>query len=464
MTLEQIISEAQSGNTKPYIETFLSVKSKADGIVPFKLNRAQIKYLAQKSFRNVVLKARQMGISTIVLADFYVRTIVNEGVTTLLVAQKRDQAKVFLDTIKMFYELTPAEVRPIVENDSMSEFSFPNLRSKILIASPTKDAGRGLTINNLLCSELATWKYPVESMTGLEEAVPEGGTIVVESTPNGNGNHYHVMWKQAQDAEDPAYNGYTPILLEASLMYSEEWLKAKRRSVGPRRFAQEYGLDFLQAGRPVFSDAYLKKHRDRINSGEIKPKEPVCATCAEVHVTEPPANHLFFSRHYLHGIDVAEGTNKGDFTVHAVFDRDTGEEVFCQRGRWPIDAASSKVHEVAKKYPGIVGVERNNHGHAMLLRLRQLGTPGIYRHDDGKDGWLTSSRTKTVMIDDFEEAVRNEVVKVGDLQALDEMRDYQYNDNGSTSAPAGSHDDHVMARAIAWQMRKRSSRPLFLTD
>jgi hypothetical protein len=122
------------------------------------------------------------------------------------------------------------------------------------------------------------------------------------------------------------------------------------------------------------------------------------------------------------------------------------------------------VDEVARQYPGIVGVERNNHGHALLLRLRQLGTPGIYRHDDGRDGWITSGKTKALMIDELEEAVRNETVRIGDLTALQEMRNYQYNDNGSTSAPSGQHDDHVMARAIAWQMRKRNSRPVFLSD
>jgi hypothetical protein len=217
----------------------------------------------------------------------------------------------------MFYDYTPPEVRPAVENNSMYEFSFPNIRSKILVESPVKDLGRGLTINYAHVSELAAWKFPEESMTALEESVPTSGMIVVESTPNGAGNLYHRMWQQANDPQNS--NGYAPIELPASLMYSEEWLADKRRKIGPRRFAQEYGLDFLQSGRPVFDDQFLKPHelriRERLAAGDKPPPDPQ---------PEKP-------KHYLHGVDVAEGLAKGDFHVHVIFDRDSGEEAFCQR-------------------------------------------------------------------------------------------------------------------------------------
>jgi hypothetical protein len=451
-TLERIVAEAERGNTKPYIETFLSVRSKEQGIVPFLLNPAQDKFIEEVTNRSIILKARQIGISTIALAHLYVRTITSTATLTVLVGINKEQTKEFLEHIKMFYELTPQEVRPVVENNNMYEFSFPHLRSKILVLSPTKTLGRGLTINYALISELPFWKFADESVTSIEEAVPTGGTIIVEATPLGTGNKYHRMWSGANDPQD--WNGYKPITLAAELVYTPEWLAEKRKKIGARRYAQEYGLDFLQSGRPVFADEDLKPHeqriRERLAAGDKPPPDP----------TPQPAK----PRHYLHGVDVAEGLAKGDFHVHVVFDRDKGEEVFCQRGKWPIDVFAKKVDEIARKYPGIVGVERNNHGHALLLRLRQLGTPGLYRHDDGRDGWITSGKTKTMMIDELEEAVRNESVRIGDLTALEEMRNYQYKDDGGSSAPSGQHDDHVMARAIAWQMRKRNSRPFFLTD
>lgn len=435
------------GNPKAYIETFLSVRTKQQSIVPFRLKPAQHQFLDQLAPRTIVLKARQMGITTAALAILYVRTITSVATTTLLVAHKKAQAKEFLETIKMFYELTPPQARPVVERSNLYEFSFPDLRSKILVDSPTKDLGRGLTVNNALASEMSSWLFPEESMTSLEESVPtDSGMIIVEATPKGAGNHFHGMWTGAQDVGSPTWNGYTPILLPASLEYDAAWLEEKRRKIGARRFAQEYGLDFQQSGLPVFEDVHLKRHAARIDAGLVGPRDP-----------EP-------GHQYLHGVDVAEGGAKGDFDVIVVLDRATGAEVHRVRGRWPIDVFAKRVDEVARKYPGLVGVERNNHGHSLLLRLRQLDTPGLYRGDDGKDGWLTTKPSKKLMIDELEEAVRNDYVQLGSLHAIEEFRDYQHLEPSGTGAPRGHYDDEVMGTAIAWQVRKRNSTPVFLTD
>ncbi len=68
--------------------------------------------------------------------------------------------------------------------------------------------GRGLTIHNLLCSEVAHWPHPQEALAALLEAVPADGRVIVESTPNGFGNYFHILWTEAKKGQ----SGFHPFL------------------------------------------------------------------------------------------------------------------------------------------------------------------------------------------------------------------------------------------------------------
>ena len=142
--------------------------------------------------------------------------------------------------------------------------------------------------------------------------------------------------------------------------------------------------------------------------------------------------------------------------------------------REPPDRFAEAVDAVARAYPGLLAVERNNHGHAVLLRLRQLAAerPTRYQlfHEEeplavpvggrlshrnrGKPGWLTTSATKGTLITDLEEALRKGLIALGTRAVVQELRIYQRDPQGKTAAPAGKHDDRVMALALAWRMRQ----------
>jgi hypothetical protein len=62
-----------------------------------------------------------------------------------------------------------------------------------------KAFGRGMTIQNLHCSEFAFWPHPEESLAALTEAVPAGGRIVIESTANGRDNYFHQLWNECKE-------------------------------------------------------------------------------------------------------------------------------------------------------------------------------------------------------------------------------------------------------------------------
>jgi hypothetical protein len=122
-------------------------------------------------------------------------------------------------------------------------------------------------------------------------------------------------------------------------------------------------------------------------------------------------------------------------------------------------------------YGGLVGVERNNTGHAVLLRLIQLwkeeavkvGAEKMPYHvygEDGKPGFPTNELTRTIGIQEFDEALRGASVKLAheDVVGIGEARAWHYNAKMKEAAPSGGHDDTVLAKIIAFQMRKWSSR------
>jgi hypothetical protein len=132
-------------------------------------------------------------------------------------------------------------------------------------------------------------------------------------------------------------------------------------------------------------------------------------------------------------------------------------EVASLRGHWKPFAFAKKLAAFAKiftrgyNYPMIV-VERNNHGHAVLLQLLEHEkTPNVYKTEDGKPGWLTNLATRPIMLDQYIEAVEQRAVKINSKVTLQETLTLVSN-RGKIEAADGMHDDMVMATAIAVQM------------
>ena len=244
---------------------------------------------------------------------------------------------------------------------------------------------------------------------------------------------------------------------------AEGWIareRAELEQLDDAKFAQEYPANDVEAivstGRPVF------RHQD------LTRQELEVGSMGEPGVTyyrEPEAGHV-----YVIGADVGEGLTTSDWSSATVLERDSGEQVAQLRGRWTPDVFAAKLDALARRfgrhaepanaYPVIVGVERNNHGHAVLLALTKLhaGTAPyrIYRAPDKRVGWLTTSATRPVLVDQLEEALRTSALTLRDAGTVDQMSTFAYSDDGRPEAQEGYHDDDVMAAGIAVQLRRRA--------
>jgi len=186
------------------IETLLKVRSKTRGLVLLTPNRAQQEYGRKCGRRNVVLKARQLGITTFVAARFFIKTITQPGTVTVQVAHDQESAEEIFRIVHRFWENLPEGMQRgalMTSRANVRQIVFPRLDSEYRVATAADpNAGRGMTIHNLHCSEVARWPGDgAEILTSLRAAVPREGEIVLESTPNGAGGVFYDEWQRADE-------------------------------------------------------------------------------------------------------------------------------------------------------------------------------------------------------------------------------------------------------------------------
>lgn len=444
---------------KFYLENFCKIKGKKPGaLIPFILNEAQKDlFNAVKNFnRVIILKARQIGFSTAMTGYFYVDTIMNPGTTTALIGYNSDLTAELLDKVKTFYRTTPAELRPTVHYNSKYEVSFPSIDSKILVLPSTVNVGRGYTITNCLATELSSWEDAEEKMMTLEASVPIEGKLVIESTPKGQGNLYHKMWMSDNDYCKKEYGWWWG--------YNEEEIDViRRRMNNPQKFAQEYGLEFLASGRPVFDAKAIKEQRKNMwKIGDCVVDEDGTRRFIKdddglTMYREPEDGHF-----YVAGVDTSEGVEGGDYSVIIIWDRKTGEEVACFRGLLPPDVLATKLNKWGRKYNNaLMVVEINNHGLTVLTVLKQLIYPSLYFRpskfeslsspSSDKMGWKTTRVTRPLLIDDLAQALRDKTITIHSKHLLDEMTVFVYDDAGNMVPQGGFHDDCIFAAGIGFQ-------------
>lgn len=169
-------------------------------VVPFKPNRAQLRLLKRLWHRNIILKARQLGFTTLICILWLDHALFNPNQRCGIIAQDREAAEViFRDKVKLAYENLPAEIRasrPLLR-DSASELLFSN-NSSIRVATSMRSG----TIHRLHVSEFGKIcaKFPdkaKEVVTGSLPAVPLDGIAVIESTAEGRDGKFYTMTQRS---------------------------------------------------------------------------------------------------------------------------------------------------------------------------------------------------------------------------------------------------------------------------
>lgn len=453
----------------------LRVKDREGRMMALDANRAQREYEARRGQRNIVLKARQLGMTTWVAGQFFLKTMTRPGTLTVQVAHTQDAAESIFRIVQRFLRGLPPEARRGELEKALvnaRQIIFPGIDSEYRVETAgAPNAGRGLTITNLHCSEIARWPGDAEEiLQGLRAALAPGGELVLESTPMGAAG---CFWKEWQEAEktgtvrhffpwwyEKAYSGRAAE--EATLTPAERRLMQEegltREQIGYRRqieesfrglAKQEYAEDatacFLASGECVFDTAAIDQRLREIGqTARRDAKERLQTWLAPVA-----------GRSYLAAVDPAGGGLAGDYSVVQVIDVETGLQCAELQGKLTVLETAREAAELARRYNGaLVAVERNNHGSGVLAHLRGVcGYDRLYQQGE-QDGWPTTAISRPRMLGRLGSALVETPGIFLSERLLRECRSFVRHENGRTEAQTGEHDDCVMAMAIALAVRE----------
>jgi len=469
----------------------LDIVPKSGGRIKLRLNDIQRAYCAARTQRDVVLKPRQIGFTTLEQARDVYHFLTRPGARVVATCQSitdHDPRKLLSKNYEVMFEsIERLGVRLNFRTRSGSEWSLADKDASLRIVeagaseAAAQKKGRAGTITRLHLTETAFYEYADETLNALLECVPApelGSEIVSESTPNGahgtfyrqcrnaiagtSGFRLHFFpWYAAREyavALEPGeriepQNERERLLVERHALSAEQlkWYQRKVAEKGNADLvAQEYPSDvetcFLVSGRCFFDLALLGENLTAA-------REPVATDeRGALRIWEAPKP----GSSYVIGADTAEGGG-GDPSAALVYERGSGKHVATLHGQFiPWDFAGLLV-KLGRRYNGAtLAPERNNHGHAVIQAIQREHKYGaLYVHHDGKPGWLTNEASRAPMLDALDAAHRRRTWRTDDRAVLGQMRTFVIGPTGKAEAARGEHDDLVMAGAIGWAVLTR---------
>lgn len=451
----------------------------------------------ERTGRDLVLKSRQIGFTTLELARDVWFARQHDGVQVLVVGHDPDLVEqTFLDAKRFAEALEALGLAPKPRYSTKRELVWPDTHSvlRVVEAGATevaaKKKGRSGTIHRLHCTEVAFWGAADDTMTALQGALTADAEVVIESTANGVGGRFHGDVVRAQRGElegyklhfwpwyehdeyrlepgedfDPApRDEWEQKLREAGCDDAQiAWWRRKVSDLGGgeqglERALQEFpitpGAAFRAQGGQYLSAAAC----DRIERGlraplEIREIEWQGRTLGELRIYELPK----LGREYYVPADIADGG--GCLSATGAIDRRTGD--VCAVFDSPtIDSGDLGlvVAAVARMYNKALAAPERNTGQATIRAMRiEAKYSRIYEGDDHKLGWLTSPSSRPVMWDDLRRAVEKGEASTPDARMASELRGLIRDVNGKPVHGSGSTDDLWTMWAIGWQMRLRGA-------
>ncbi len=457
------------------IESLLQIRPKAGGIEFIRLNRAQREYSRTCGKQNIILKARQLGITTYVAARFFVQAITRPGTVAVQVAHTQESAEAIFTIVRRFWEKLPGGLRRgalVPSRANVRQLVFPLLDSEYRVETADANAGRGMTIHYLHCSEVSRWPRDAsETLASLRAAVVPGGEVVLESTPNGAAGLFYDEWQRAAEIGQKrhffpwwfdrnyrqAVNGglgaLTPDETHLKVEFDLDdqqlaWRRSQWASLSKlarQEYAEDASACFLTSGECVF---------------DLEAIEKAAALAAKLVQSEDNERLLMWfppqqERGYIIGVDAAGGGADGDYACAEVIDRETGMQCAELRGHFPPMELARRAAQLGRTYfKALLAVERNNHGHGVLAHLQGLKYENLFQKGE-ELGWLTSAASRPMMIENMVAVMAAEPELFHSPRLLQECRTFVRRADGNAAAADGAHDDCVMAIAIALQVRRQ---------
>lgn len=461
-----------------FIRKYAKIQHPVKGLIPFAMFDYQEKLIRdyQRNRFNIVLKARQLGISEVTAAFATWLMLFHRDKNIIVMASKAETAKNIIRKVQTCIKNLPKWLL-LAEADVDNKMSVElSNGSRIKAIATTGDAGRSEAVSLLIVDEAAFIERFDELWTGLYPTVQAGGRAIILSTPNGVGNKFHQLFVDA-DAEDNDFFATTLMWwrhpervfdLEDDKnrpgFKTSSWFRneIKSANMGSREVSQELECNFNASGDTVIPLDSMEWLYD----GTIDPVE-------RLHWDR----NLFVwwkhqpNRRYFVTADVARGDGK-DFSAAHVWDIDSMEQQAEYCGRVPPDEFARILCDLGRAYGNaLLVVENNTIGMACLEHIKMLVYENVYYsrkgdHRPGESvntywgvvtqdlvqGFTTSQKNRPLIISKLEEYIRNKIITIRSKRLVEEFRTFVWN-NGRAESMRGYNDDLIMSCAIGVWIR-----------
>jgi len=411
---------------------------------PFSLNSTQKKVLSEIRRlralgippRLIVLKARQVGISTLAEALLFWACLTQGNRSALVVAHTLKSSKMLFRMSRNFHRWVPEPMRQAKRIDNIHEIEFDSgSRMQIEVQGDP----RGYTAQDCHLSEYASYENPEDTLVAIMQTVPMivESLVIIESTAKGIGNKFHRLWQRASgmalDDEIPDdEKGWTPIFIpwfqheeyripieagtyfkltteEHRFMWEHREHKVGIDQIKWRRwcistnldgdedmFAQEYPANaqeaFALSGRPAFDTKsvihYTKEIAESVRKKEMPSKLEIESDppgVGKIEIVEHERGRLRIFRQpqerctYVLGADPSEGDPGSDHSPMAVFNQMTMDYDATWYGKAPPDLLACHAMDLGRLYhEALIIGESNSMGILFNDTLVQMGYPNIY--------------------------------------------------------------------------------------
>ena len=461
LTKKEILKEAlKCGKDSQYfINNYAKIPHPGQGLIPFKTYDYQKELL--ENFEDhrftVILKARQLGISTIVAGYIAWMMLFHRDKNVLVVATKLSTAANLVRKVKGIIKQLPKWLQlASIDVDNKNSFELSN-GSQVKASSTSGDAGRSEALSLLVIDEAAHIETLTELWTGLYPTISTGGRCIALSTPNGVGDWFHETYIKSESGQ----NEFFPVKLlwDVHPERDQEWFETETKNMSKRQIAQEYECNFNTSGDTVVDAEDIGRLKLNIRDPDYR--------------TGVDRNYWIWEEFkpentYLLVADVSRGDG-ADFSVFHIFKLETMEIIAEYQGKVTLDLFSDIIFNAGREYgSAMVVVENNTVGFAVLDKLIEKGYPNIYHsikssHEyidqyqaettsSAVAGFTTSLKTRPLIVAKFEEFIRNKLLTIYSKRLINELDTFIWR-NGRPEAQRGYHDDLIMACAIGCWVR-----------
>ena len=452
-----------------FLKKYSFIQHPIKGKIPFHLYDFQEKTVDQfnQNRLNVILKARQLGISTLTAGYSLWMMTFHQDKNILVIATKQEVAKNLVTKVRVMHSNLPKWLKqPCVEDNKLS-LRYKN-GSQIKAVSSGEDSGRSEALSLLILDEAAF----IDKIDGIWAAASQtlstGGQCIALSTPNGVGNWFHRTWMDAEDK----LNDFNFIRLHWTVHpdREQEWRDEQDTLLGPSLAAQECDCDFITSGQSVVDGIILEEYREK----QIKEPIEKRGIDSNVWIWEPPN----YTKDYVVCADVSRGDST-DYSAFHILDVETLEQVAEYKGRMSTRDYGNLLVNIATEYNNaLLVIENNNIGWATIQQVidreyenlfymsKDLQVVDVHRQINNKinrmekqlvPGFTITSKTRPLVVSKLEEFFRERAVTVHSQRLIDELFVFIYN-GSRAEAMSGYNDDLVMSFAMGLWIRETALR------